>query len=123
MVPQALSFARNHAGKPHLQWEGGLTTQQRGVPLHFNLSHTATLLGKALAHASLYRHDLPQPSAHDPYALALVFFCMSKAGQSSTPFTLPCFRSGNQPTACRSRLLGGCSTSSFMSCTMETSWP
>ena len=45
VVPQALSFARNHAGKPHLQWEGALTTQQRGVPLHFNLSHTATLLG------------------------------------------------------------------------------
>ena len=45
VTPQALSFARNHAGKPSLQWEGGLTTQQEGVPLHFNLSHTATLLG------------------------------------------------------------------------------
>ena len=52
MVPQALSFARNPAGKPHLQWEGALTTQQRGVPLHFNLSHTATLLGETSFHVT-----------------------------------------------------------------------
>ena len=43
MAPQALSFARNAAGKPRLQWNGGLTAQ--GAPLHFSLSHTGALLG------------------------------------------------------------------------------
>lgn len=43
VAPQALNFARNAAGKPRLQWNGGLTAQ--GTPLHFSLSHTEALLG------------------------------------------------------------------------------
>ena len=46
MVPQSLSFSRNHAGKPALVWdaEGG-SVDERGVHLQFNLSHTGSLLG------------------------------------------------------------------------------
>ena len=64
VVPQALSFARNHAGKPRLQWEGALTTQQRGIPLDFNLSHTATLLGEGACPSMVHDTGIALLSLH-----------------------------------------------------------
>ena len=46
-TPNNLNFRRNPAGKPELCWaEGAPDTPQ---PLHFNLSHTSTAMGKAAA--------------------------------------------------------------------------
>ena len=85
MAPQALSFARNAAGKPRLQWGGGLTAQ--GAPLHFSLSHTEALLG-ALPGA------LHMPSKRTWLQLVLQR-AVSLRGSGAGQGTLHC------PTACR----------------------
>ena len=43
-LPESLSFWKNHAGKPHLQWDDGSHSQ--AATLQFNLSHTSSLLGE-----------------------------------------------------------------------------
>ncbi len=54
MLPQALAFSRNRAGKPALAWGGfeGGAVDEAGAHLQFNLSHTSSLLG-ARMHAYL----------------------------------------------------------------------
>ncbi|CAK0738564.1 hypothetical protein CVIRNUC_001061 [Coccomyxa viridis] len=71
VAPQALNFARNAAGKPRLQWNGGFTAQ--GTPLHFSLSHTEALLGCAVTAGALVGLDVEETQRRtrgDPLRLA-----------------------------------------------------
>lgn len=51
-VPQSLNFSRNHAGKPQILWDED-AGEANVHGLQFNLSHTASLLGKDFSRCPL----------------------------------------------------------------------
>jgi hypothetical protein len=52
-APESIRLRRGPHGKPELEWPGGTAT---GLPLHFNATHTAGLLGESKRNKQCLKH-------------------------------------------------------------------